>query len=42
MSGYTYTSIVDHGIIEPGVPIVQKPFATETMLRKIRDVLNDQ
>jgi two-component system cell cycle sensor histidine kinase/response regulator CckA len=41
MSGYTDGAIVDHGILEPGVTFVQKPFATETLLRKIRDVLDN-
>jgi PAS domain S-box-containing protein len=40
MSGYTDSAIVDHGILEPGVTFVQKPFATEVLLRKIRDVLD--
>ena len=40
MSGYTDSAIVDHGILEPGVTFVQKPFATETVLRKIREVLD--
>jgi PAS domain S-box-containing protein len=42
MSGYTDSAIVDHGILEPGVTFVQKPFATEALLRKIRDVLANQ
>jgi nitrogen-specific signal transduction histidine kinase len=42
MSGYTDSAIVDHGILEPGVTFVQKPFATETLLRKVRDVLDAQ
>ena len=29
MSGYTDSAIVDHGILEPGVTFVQKPFATD-------------
>ena len=40
MSGYTDSAIVTHGILEPGVTFVQKPFATETLLRKIREVLD--
>ena len=40
MSGYTDSDIVDHGILEPGVTFVQKPFATDTLLRKIREVLD--
>ena len=40
MSGYTDSSIVDHGLLEPGVTFVQKPFTTDTLLRKIREVLD--
>jgi two-component system, cell cycle sensor histidine kinase and response regulator CckA len=42
MSGYTDSAIVDHGILEPGVAFVQKPFATDTLLRRIREVLDTQ
>jgi PAS domain S-box-containing protein len=42
MSGYTDSAIVDHGILEAGVTFVQKPFATDTLLRKIREVLDGQ
>ncbi|HEV8395751.1 MAG TPA: PAS domain S-box protein, partial [Vicinamibacterales bacterium] len=41
MSGYTDSAIVDHGILEPGVTFVQKPFANDALLRKIRDVLDE-
>jgi CheY-like chemotaxis protein len=40
MSGYTDSAVVDHGILEPGVTFVQKPFAHDALLRKIRDVLD--
>jgi CheY-like chemotaxis protein len=40
MSGYTDSAIVDHGILEPGVAFVQKPFATDALLRRIREVLD--
>jgi PAS domain S-box-containing protein len=40
MSGYTDSAIVDHGILEAGVTFVQKPFATETLLRRVREVLD--
>jgi len=40
MSGYTDSAIVDHGILEPGVTFVQKPFVADALLRKIREVLD--
>jgi FixJ family two-component response regulator len=40
MSGYTDRAIVDHGILEPGVTFVQKPFSSDALLRKLRDVLD--
>jgi len=39
MSGYTDNSIVNNGILEPGVVFVQKPFSREVLLKKIRQVL---
>jgi PAS domain S-box-containing protein len=39
MSGYTDDAIVRHGILEPGLAFVQKPFAADSLLRKIRGVL---
>ena len=40
MSGYTEESIVDHGVINPGIAFLHKPFSAETLGRKIRDVLD--
>jgi FixJ family two-component response regulator len=39
MSGYTDDAIVRHGMLEPGLAYLQKPFGTEGLLRKIREVL---
>jgi hypothetical protein len=39
MSGYTDSAIVDHGILEPGVTFVQKPFATERCSGRSASVL---
>jgi PAS domain S-box-containing protein len=40
MSGYTDEAIFRHGVLDPGVPFLQKPFATEVMVRKVRQVLD--
>jgi CheY-like chemotaxis protein len=40
MSGYTEAAIVQHGILNPGVAFLNKPFTSETLGRKIRQVLD--
>jgi two-component system cell cycle sensor histidine kinase/response regulator CckA len=39
MSGYTEDAIVNHGMVKPGVDFLHKPFTTETLGRKLREVL---
>ena len=39
MSGYTDNAIVNHGILEPDVAFVQKPFSLTGILKKVREVL---
>jgi PAS domain S-box-containing protein len=39
MSGYTDDAIVHHGILEPGIALIQKPFTAETLTRRVREVL---
>jgi len=39
MSGYTEETIVRHGVINPGITFLHKPFTSETLGRKMREVL---
>jgi two-component system cell cycle sensor histidine kinase/response regulator CckA len=40
MSGYTDHAIVHHGVLDKEVTFFQKPFASETLLLKVREVLD--
>jgi PAS domain S-box-containing protein len=40
MSGYTEETIVEHGVVNPGIAFLHKPFTAESLARKIRDVLS--
>ncbi len=39
MSGYTADVIAQHGVLEPGVNFIQKPFSLRDLAEKIRSVL---
>jgi hypothetical protein len=39
MSGYLDSVIVQHGVLEPGVHFLHKPFTPAGLSSKIRDVL---
>jgi DNA-binding NtrC family response regulator len=40
MSGYTDDAILHHGILEPGINFIQKPFSVDGLARKVREVLD--
>jgi len=42
MSGYTDDAIVKHGVLSANTPFLQKPFAPETLARKVREVLDQK
>jgi signal transduction histidine kinase/FixJ family two-component response regulator len=40
MSGYTDDAIVQHGVLEPGINFIQKPFSPDALALKVRQVLD--
>ena len=40
MSGFTEDAIVHQGVLDPGIAFLHKPFTSETLGRKIREVLD--
>jgi signal transduction histidine kinase/CheY-like chemotaxis protein len=39
ISGYTSNVIVHHGMVDPGIEFVQKPFRTATLVQRVHQVL---
>jgi DNA-binding NtrC family response regulator len=42
MSGYTDNAIVHHGVMEPGIAFIGKPFTPTALLNKLRRVLDGE
>ena len=40
MSGYTDSTIADQGVLESGTYLLHKPFTEETLIQKVREVLD--
>ncbi|HET6931484.1 MAG TPA: PAS domain S-box protein [Candidatus Acidoferrum sp.] len=40
MSGYTSDTIVHHGVLREGIDFIEKPFTEESLMRKLREVLD--
>ncbi len=40
MSGYTDDVIIRHGVLEPGVRFLQKPFSVLDLTRMVREALD--
>ena len=41
-SGYTDDAIAQHGVLEPGVAFLSKPYTPATLARKVRKMLDDE
>jgi len=42
MSGYTDDAIVRHGVLESSASFMQKPFTPDSLLKKVREVLDSK
>jgi len=42
MSGYTDNAIVHHGVLDPGIPFIQKPFTLDDIAEKVQAALRGE
>jgi FixJ family two-component response regulator len=40
MSGYADTAVIRHGVLRPNTAFIQKPFVSEDLNKKVREVLD--
>ena len=40
VSGFTHDALAQHGVVEPGVNLLEKPFVGATLLARVRNVLD--
>jgi two-component system cell cycle sensor histidine kinase/response regulator CckA len=40
MSGYSGSAIAHHGVLDEGVHFIQKPFSSQALAAKVREVLD--
>jgi FixJ family two-component response regulator len=40
ISGYTDDAMARHGVLEPGIHLLNKPFTAAELARKVREVLD--
>jgi DNA-binding response OmpR family regulator len=40
LSGYTDDAIAHHGVLDPGIVLLQKPVTPDALLERVRDVLD--
>jgi two-component system, cell cycle sensor histidine kinase and response regulator CckA len=40
MSGYTEDALAQHGVLEKGVTLIHKPFTKNTLIEKVREILD--
>ena len=42
LSGYTDDAIVRHGVLDPANPFLQKPYSTDALARRVRELLDQK
>jgi len=42
MSGYTDDQVSPHGVLEPGITLLQKPFSPEDLTRRVGEILDER